>query len=34
MDEIQNLKDQLNTLELDALKMTEMDWDKENSLKI
>ena len=33
VDEIQNLKDQLNTLELDALKMTEMDWDKENSLK-
>ena len=30
---VQNLKDQLNTLELDALKMTEMDWDKENSLK-
>ena len=33
VDEIQNLKDQLNTLELDALKMTEMDWDKEHSLK-
>ena len=33
VDEIQNLKDQLNTLELDALKATKMDWNQENSLK-